>query len=66
MLVKRLRYSLRQERGWLSLGRWQRDLVTNMSSRPEQGTHGVSSITLQTQAMVLRQSVVSSIGSVLF
>lgn len=30
------------------------------------GTHGVSSITLQTQAMVLRQSVVSSIGSVLF
>lgn len=30
------------------------------------GTHGVSSITLQTQAMVLRQSVVSSMGRVLF
>lgn len=29
-------------------------------------THGVSSITRQTQAMVLRQSVVSSIGRVLF
>lgn len=33
---------------------------------PPWGTHGVSSITLHTQAMVLRQSVVSSIGRVLF
>lgn len=32
----------------------------------EESTHGVSSITRHTQAMVLRQSVVSSMGKVLF
>lgn len=67
VLVKRLRYSLCRERGWLSLGGWQRDPSTEMSPQtPVWGTHGVSSITLHTQAMVLRQSVVSSIGRVLF
>lgn len=31
-----------------------------------ESTHGVSSMTRHTQAMVLRQSVVSSMGRVLF
>lgn len=63
VLVKRLRYSLCRERGWLSPGGGTG--ATEMSPCVG-GTHGVSSITLHTQAMVLRQSVVSSIGSVLF
>lgn len=66
MLVKRLRYSLHQEEGRLSPGGRHRDPSTEVSPFPVWGTHGVSSITLQTQAMVLRQSVVSSIGRVLF
>lgn len=67
VLVKRLRYSLCQGRGCLSLAGWQRDPRAEMSPQtPTWGTHGVSSITLHTQAMVLRQSVVSSIGRVLF
>lgn len=61
VLVKRLRYSLRRE--GLS---WKGSRGTPNPSAHRVGTHGVSSITLQTQAMVLRQSVVSSIGSVLF
>lgn len=68
MLVKRLRYSLHRERGQLSRGGgvtegpWHQ----HVPPLPVRGTHGVSSITLQTHAMVLRQSVVSSIGRVLF
>lgn len=66
MLVKRLRYSLLGGREGLAeptrLPAWH----PGAPPPPALGTHGVSSITLQTQAMVLRQSVVSSIGRVLF
>lgn len=67
VLVKRLRYSLHRERGQLSLGGLTEGPWHQHVPPPTvRGTHGVSSITLQTHAMVLRQSVVSSIGRVLF
>lgn len=43
--------------------RWTEE---EMIERSEGSTHGVSSMTRHTQAMVLRQSVVSSMGKVLF
>lgn len=44
---------------------WREDRKQRQPERKD-GTHGVSSMTRHTQAMVLRQSVVSSMGKVLF